>query len=76
MFLDPKAQNVCRTNPANVDFTAGLNALTQLLRDAYLQRRCWRTKRRDVLFNPTKGLQDLYVLSGGRAADTLRDGHL
>lgn len=57
MFLDPRAQNVGRTNPANVDFTVGLNALvlTQLLHDAYLQRRCWRTKRRDALFNPTKG---------------------
>lgn len=79
MFLDPRAQNVGRTNPANVDFTVGLNALvlTQLLHDAYLQRRCWRTKRRDALFNPTKGLQDMYVFwQGGRAADKLRDGHL
>lgn len=42
MFLDSRAQNVGRTNPANVDFTVGLNALmlAQLLRDAYLQRRC------------------------------------
>lgn len=63
MFLDPRAQNVGRTNPANVDFTVGLNALVlaQLLRDAYLQRRCWRTKRRDVLFNPTKGYTIEYV---------------
>lgn len=78
MFLDPGAQNVGRTNPANVDFTVGLNALVlaQLLRDAYLQRRCWRTKRRDVLFNPTKGYKICMFLAGGRAADTLRDGHL
>lgn len=78
MFLDLRAQNIGRTNPANVDFTVGLNALvlTQLLHDAYLQRRCWRTKRRDALFNPTKGYKICMFLAGGRAADTLRDGHL
>lgn len=78
MCLDPRAQNVGRTNPANADFTIGLNALVlaQLLHNAYLQRRCWRTKRRDVLFNPTKGYNICMILAGGRAADRLRDGHL
>lgn len=69
MFLDPRAQNVGRTNPANVDFTVGLNALVlaQLLHDAYLQRRCWRTKRRDVLFNPTKGYKICTFFAGGES---------
>lgn len=68
MFLDPRTQNIGRTNPANVDFTVGLNALVlaQLLHDAYLQRRCWRTKRRDVLFNPTRATRYVRFLAGGR----------
>lgn len=74
-FLDLRAQNVGRTN---VDFTVGLNALVlaHLLHDAYLQRRCWRTKRRDVLFSPTKGYEICVFLAGGRSVDTLRDRHL
>lgn len=75
VFLDLRAPNVGRTN---VDFNVGLNALVlaHLLHDAYLQRRCWRTRRRDVLFSPTKGYEICMFLEGGRAVDALRDGHL
>lgn len=68
MFLYLRTQNTGRTNPANVDFMVGPNALVlaQLLHDAYLQRRCWRTKRRDVLFNPTKGYKICMLFGRGK----------